>query len=88
MMPVHVEFFGLVRKRAGVERVDVEADSLGAALRQLAQDLPGLSDTCIEGNRLLPGYIANINGTAFVTDPATPMKSGDSLLILSADAGG
>ena len=34
-------------------------------------------------------HIANLsNGERFVTDPATPLEKGDSLLILSADAGG
>ena len=87
-MAVRVEFFGLVRKHAGVECVEIEADSLGTALMQLAADLPGLSNACIDGDRLRGGFIANINGNAFVTDPSTAIEPGDSLLILSADMGG
>jgi molybdopterin converting factor small subunit len=32
--------------------------------------------------------MANLNGQRFVTDPATALKPGDAILILSTDAGG
>ena len=87
-MTVHVEFFGIPRQRAGVASVDVEADSLGEVVRQLAGRFPRLAKTCLESDRLKSGYTANINGRSFTTDPATPLNDGDSVLILSADAGG
>jgi molybdopterin converting factor small subunit len=35
-----------------------------------------------------PSLVANLNGDQFVRDPRTRLKEGDSVLILSADAGG
>jgi hypothetical protein len=32
--------------------------------------------------------VANLNGDQFVTDPHTPLRADDFVLILSADAGG
>ena len=85
---IDVELFGIPRARAGTARVAVCGETLGAALVALASQYPALAAACIEENRLRPGYLANLSGRRFITDPATPLVSGDTLLILSADAGG
>ena len=85
---IRVEFYGIPRQRAGVASVDVEAGDLGEALLQICRAVPKLAGSCIEDSRLLPGYLANINGQKFTTDPSTPLQPGDSVLILSADVGG
>jgi len=41
-----------------------------------------------EADRLRPSFVANLNGDQFVSDPLTRLNDGDSVLILSADAGG
>jgi hypothetical protein len=41
-----------------------------------------------ERNRLASGFACNINGLAFVRDPAARIHTGDRILIFSADAGG
>ena len=87
-MPIHVEFYGIVRKHAGVSSADVDADSLGEMFGELSRKFPQLQNNCIEHNRLKTGYLANINGRSFVTDGETRLTNGDSVLILSADAGG
>lgn len=87
-MSVHVEFYGIPRQRAGVDGVKVEARDLGAALAMLTTAVPSFARACLEQGRLKSGYVANLNGQAFTTDPRTPLAEGDSLLILSADAGG
>lgn len=87
-MIVHVELFGIARHHAGVATLDVEATTLGEALRAAGTLLPALSATCLEGDRLRAGYLANLNGKSFVSDPRTILTAGDSLLILSADPGG
>ena len=84
---MHVEFFGVPRERAGVSALEVHADTLGQLLDTLARRMPSLSEI-IEDDRLHPAFIANLNGDRFVTDPQTPLRAGDSGLILSADAGG
>ena len=84
---MHVEFFGVPRERAGISELEVHADTLGQLLGTLAQRMPSLSEI-IEDDRLHPAFVANLNGDRFVTDPRTPLGAGDSVLILSADAGG
>jgi hypothetical protein len=37
---------------------------------------------------LKPGYLANVGGRSFITDPRHPLRPQDPVLILSADAGG
>lgn len=87
-MTVHMEFFGIPRSRAGVAHLDVEADSLQQALNAVAAQIPGWGTACLAEQGLQKGLIANLNGQRFVTDPATPLQPGDSVLILSADVGG
>ena len=93
-MRVTVEFFGIPRLRAG--RADWElhlpqheqSATLAEILTALAEELPGFARDCLDGGRLRDGYIANINGSRFVSDPAAKIADGETLLILSADAGG
>ncbi len=87
-MPVTVEFFGLPRLWAGRPSWTLEASTLGDALRQTAAEFPKLAPACVASGRLQAGFLANINGRRFTTDPETPLASGDAVLILSADVGG
>ena len=82
-----VEFFGVPRERAGVSELEVHADTLGQLLGSLAERVPSLSEI-IQRDRLHPAFVANLNGDRFVTDPGTPLRGDDCVLILSADAGG
>ena len=87
-MAVQVEFFGIPRQRAGVPSALVTGLRLGEILCELSADFPKLAETCVDGQRLRPGFVANLNGERFVTDPDTSLDPGDCLLILTADAGG
>ena len=87
-MTVTVELFGIPRERAGVARADASASTLGEVLALLAVRFPRFAESCVQNGELAEGYVANLNGRAFVTDPATALSDGDSVLILSADAGG
>jgi molybdopterin converting factor small subunit len=84
---MHVEFFGVPRERAGMSKLEVQADTLGQLLGTLATQIPSLGKL-IGANRLHPSFIANLNGDRFVSDPGTPLGKDDCVLILSADAGG
>jgi molybdopterin converting factor small subunit len=84
---MHVEFFGLPRERAGMSEIELRADTLGQLLGILAKQIPPLSGF-IGGDRLHPTFVANLNGNQFVSDPETPLRENDHLIILSADAGG
>jgi molybdopterin converting factor small subunit len=87
-MAIHVELFGLPRHRTGVTALNVEASTLGGALREAGRLVPALADVCLTGERLRAGYLVSLNGRTFVSDPATPLAAGDSVLIVSSDPGG
>ena len=87
-MTVKVELFGIPRQRAGTAETTAEGTRLGEVLRDLEARFAGLAETCIQDGRLRPGFAANLGGNRFVSDPHTELRPGESLLILSADAGG
>lgn len=87
-MGVNVEFFGIPRERVGAATIEVEATTLGAALDAVGRRFPQFAASCLTDGNLAHGYLANINGRRFTTDPATPLDSGDEVMILSADVGG
>jgi molybdopterin converting factor small subunit len=87
-MPVAVELFGIARARAGVAATTADGATLGAVLADLAARYPGLAEACIDGGRLRPGFTANVGGDRFVTAPETNLADGDTVLLLSLDAGG
>lgn len=91
-MSIRVEFYGIVRSRAETDVVELKTDggeiSLAELLQQLADRFPALAETCFEGKRLRAGYTTNIEGQRFVDDPNTVLRDGQSLLLMSIDAGG
>ena len=91
-MAIHVEFFGIARQRAGVSelRLDLRQDHalLSEVLSEIATRLPELGREFVAHGRLHASLTANLDGARFVHDPATLICDGQSLLILSADAGG
>jgi molybdopterin converting factor small subunit len=84
---MRVELLGLPRERAGVAELELEADTLGQLLAALAIRFPSFNEL-ISVDRLRPSFTANLNGDRFISDPATRLTESDSVLILSADAGG
>jgi molybdopterin converting factor small subunit len=91
-MAIRVEFFGIARQRAGVAELTLalprtEAE-LGEVLGELAARVPDLGGEWIADGRLHASLTANLDGLRFISDPATVIRDGQSLLILSADAGG
>jgi len=84
---MHVEFLGVSRQRAGVAKLEVQAETLGQLLGTLAAQIPSLGEI-IAVDRLHSAFVVNLNGDSFVSDPATRLCHNDCVLILSADAGG
>jgi sulfur-carrier protein len=91
-MAISVEFYGIARQRAGASRLSLELSSdpmaLSDVLDHCARRFPLLEGDVINAGRLHATLTANVDGERFVTDPTTPIRDGQSLLILSADAGG
>ena len=90
MPRVRIEFFGVPRQRAGVAALEIQVTNLtlGSVLHAAAIRLPEFGNRCLDGQRLKPGLIANLNGRTFTADPNATLTDGDSVLILSADVGG
>jgi molybdopterin converting factor small subunit len=87
-MQVAVELFGIPRARVGLAQTSAVGSNLGDVLADLAQRFPRLAETCIDGRSLRPGFIVNLCAERFVTSPDTPLSEGDTVLLLSLDAGG
>ena len=87
-MPITVEFYGIPRSRAGVERTTAAGLTLGEVLADLGSRYPALAAACLDGRRLKSGFTANLRGERFLTEPDTPLQPGDTILLLSLDAGG
>ena len=87
-MQVAVELFGIPRSRAGLAQTSAVGSNLGDVLADLARKFPPLAETCISGRTLRPGFIVNLSAERFVTAPETPLHEGDTVLLLSLDAGG
>ncbi len=91
-MPLRVEFYGMARQWSGLSEVQVDLSSpevtLRETLKSVAGGWPRFGERCLVAGLLHPSLAANLDGERFVADPATLIRDGQSLLILSADAGG
>jgi molybdopterin converting factor small subunit len=85
---VTVEFYGVARLQAGRKELAVSAATAGAVLAAVVEACPALAAVRGPDGRLAPQYLLSLDGERFVTDLAQPLRPGDRLLLLSADAGG
>ena len=88
-----VELFGVARLVARTSDVALTLPpnaTLANVFAALADRLPALVGRVIDPDRatLLDGYACNVNGLEFVRDADAKVHPGDSVVILSADAGG
>jgi molybdenum cofactor guanylyltransferase len=88
-----VELFGVARLLARTTEVSLALPAgatFSDAFAALAEQLPALVGHVIspDRRRLVDGYACNVNGLAFVRTTAAAVNPGDSIVILSADAGG
>ena len=87
-MQVAVELFGIPRARAGLAQTSAVGSNLGDVLADLARKFPALAESCVDRRSLRPGFIVNLGAERFVTSPETPLREGETVLLLSLDAGG
>jgi len=88
-----VELLGVARLVAGTRAVSLSLPAratLSQVYAALGARLPTLVGRVIdrERNDLSPGYACNLNGLDFVRATTTAVGPGDTIVILSADAGG
>ena len=92
-IPCTVELYGTARLRAKTAKVALVLPPQGvlsSVFVALAEELPVLVGPVIAPDRskLTSGYACNINGLDFVRDPGFKINPGDSIIIISNDAGG
>ena len=90
---VPVELFGVPRLRAGCGRLVLSLPPQVTAARvvqQMVEACPALRETVLRDDLqgLKDGYVFNLNGLAFLRDDTFSLQSGDTLLLLSNQAGG
>jgi molybdopterin converting factor small subunit len=85
---VRIELYGVPRLRAGVQAVDVHASTIGDALLQLQRAYPQLEPDVLTGGKLNAAYVVAIDGGALTRDPQVPLSAGDTLVLLTSQAGG
>ena len=89
---LRVEFYGIPRVRAGVSETELEIPAgvvtLADVLRMLAARFPDLAETCFVGDALHESCAANLGGRRFLRDRSARFAAGQTLLLMSADAGG
>lgn len=88
-----VELFGVAQLLTGMREISLElrpGATIADVLEALSAQLPSLSGRVIsaDGTQLIDGYACNVNGLDFVRSADRPVKPGDSIAIMSADAGG
>lgn len=88
MAIVRVEFFGMARRYAGCESLELDATTTGDVLQQLVTACPPLDGTCIRDGELAAGWLLNLDGRQFTRSLNEPLQAGASVLLLSSDVGG
>jgi len=84
-----VELFGQARLLAGRRVVPVEAQTVGAALCELARQFPRLVGPVLEPDgRPTSAYALNLSGRLFTTDLGQALGAREQLLLLSSLSGG
>ncbi|MSR32723.1 MAG: hypothetical protein EXR99_14585 [Gemmataceae bacterium] len=81
---VKVEFFGIPRKRVGLAACLTQPGSLREILQELQTRFPSLD--C--ANKAHPEFLISLDGACFISLDSTPVLAGQTLVLLSADAGG
>jgi molybdopterin converting factor small subunit len=85
---VTVELYGIARLRAGKSEVTVHARTAADMLAAVERVCPALAGLVQSNGRLAPQYLLSVDGRVFESDMQRPLKDGERLLLLGADAGG
>jgi hypothetical protein len=85
---IGIELYGMARLRAGRAEFVSAARTIRDVLDDLARSCPNLINLQTPEGQLSPLYLLSVNGGPFSTELSQSLKSGDRLLLLSADAGG
>ena len=90
---VRIELFGNARLVSGEREVAAllparaNADDVAAALAAAIPALVGIA-VSEDGREMLPSYVANLNGAAFIEGERAALRDGDRIYVFSSQAGG
>ncbi len=90
---ITVELFGMARIACGRRSLSIETTieaPVSTVVAALADACPELVGRAISEDlsNLMESYTFNLNGTAFVGEGDLALKTGDTLLLFSSQAGG
>lgn len=90
---VRIELFGNARLVSGERELAAllparaNADDVAAALAAAIPSLVGIA-VSEDGRAMLPSYVANLNGAAFIEGERAALRDGDCIYVFSSQAGG
>lgn len=89
---ITIELFGVARLRAGVAEMQVDVPAipcrLGDVFHFLQSHQPALGEVLFDKGQLRKEFVCNISGKNFTRARDYEILIGDSVLIMSSDAGG
>ena len=93
MKHVTVEFYGIPRLKTEVPTVSLQAESLQEVFEQLAESFPLFESHCLLRSEdgawgLKKSFLMSRNGLTFDHSQKNELQDQDTIMILSADAGG
>lgn len=93
LVRVNVELFGTARMASGQRLVKIDVPDKATpkdVVTSLAKAVPELIGKVIldDVTGLQKSFMFNLNGTEFISDERLNLKSGDTLLLFSSQAGG
>ncbi|HCA48837.1 MAG: hypothetical protein CMM06_02490 [Rhodopirellula sp.] len=91
-MKIKIEYYGIPRQRVGLasEILEFEGEQMGIhdVILAISNRHPEFQQHCMDGTRIDKNFTVNLNGDRFYQEDDGVAHDGDSLLILSMDAGG
>jgi len=89
---IRIEFYGIPRQRVGSPGyhlpVNQQEIQLSELIEQLTQRFPSLQPDCFSQGLISPNVKLSLDGDHFVTDIDAWINIRQTLLVMSADAGG
>ena len=89
---IRIEFYGIPRQRVGSPGyhlpVNQQEIQLSELIEQLTQRFPSLQPDCFSQGLISPNVKLSLDGEHFVTDIDAWINIRQTLLVMSADAGG
>ena len=81
---IKVRFFGFIRSQAGLSSIEISANTVDEALKQISNKCENIKLSTLKNSLIFVNSVDIGNLRMF----KTPLKEGDEVMILSPTAGG